>query len=646
MFVLVVTALTSSIVSLQSWRRRDRAWARPLSFAGIAVTIMAAGYAVELANPQLENMLLAVRFQYIGIVSIPVFWLWFALTYTGRSTMVDTSRHYALLIVPALTLMLAWTNDLHGLIWQSTAVTVNENGTFFAPTYGSWFWMHTLYSYSLILLATGFLMMTALRTHRLFRWQALMLVMAAVAPLLGNLLYLLRIGPGQFLDLLPIGFGISVLLVALLTMRGRLLEAIPLARTLTFEQMRDGVVVLDPERRIVDLNITASKMFNRAIADVIGMPITALFPADVNLPVQYLTAHEIDEEIALTTSTGLRWFSIQVFPLAGWRGRIKGWLVHWRDITSRRQDEELLRLRNAELEALHLSLQQELVERQRTEIALAQARDMAEASSRTKSAFIGNMSHELRTPLTSIIGYAQLIERQLGGGDDELIRSELDIIINAGRHQVELINDLLDLAKIEAGQMQFKYGEFAIGLLIDRTIQMVQPLTQRGGNRLVIDVSDEVEIYYGDEQKIGQILINLLSNAAKFTQQGTITLRVRYDLRNDGAWIEFSVHDTGIGIAPAFLTTIFEEFSQIPGSLQQQYGGTGLGLTICKRYTELMKGTISVTSEENRGSSFYVRLPVERDCAIIAPPSIALEVSGKRKYVVDTGEVYASPPSR
>lgn len=244
--MLTITALGSALFGLYGWRRRKRAEAGPLALAAAAVAIIAAGYAGELVSNQLATILQTVRLQYVGLVLLPVFWLWFALSYTGRDDLLDGPRRYGLLILPALTLALVLTSPAHDLVWQQITLTKHDRHVVFAPVYGPWFWVHTIYSYGLILLATWLLLNTALRTQRLFRRQALLLAVAALAPLLGNALYLLRIGPGKTFDLTPLFFGVSVVLVTLLTVRGRLLEIVPLARDLSFEQMRDGVIVLDP----------------------------------------------------------------------------------------------------------------------------------------------------------------------------------------------------------------------------------------------------------------------------------------------------------------------------------------------------------------------------------------------------------------
>jgi signal transduction histidine kinase len=301
-------------------------------------------------------------------------------------------------------------------------------------------------------------------------------------------------------------------------------------------------------------------------------------------------------------------FISSVVGLLSWRNREQA--------EARRQSEETLRLRNAELEALALknarlyaSLEQELTERRRTEIALAEARDIAEASSRAKSAFISNMSHELRTPLTAIIGYAQLIKLQLAAGDTASLSTELDIIIKSARYQVTMINNLLDLAKIEAGHMQLQCANVELTPLLHEVGQMVRPLIEQANNQLVVKGPASDELIYGDEQKIRQILINLLSNAAKFTEHGTITLHAERVYIEGKSWLQLRVSDTGIGIPATMLATIFGEFTQIGSKYQQKYSGTGLGLSICKHYAELMGGWINVESKEHHGSQFYVNLP-------------------------------------
>jgi signal transduction histidine kinase len=235
---------------------------------------------------------------------------------------------------------------------------------------------------------------------------------------------------------------------------------------------------------------------------------------------------------------------------------------------------------------------------------LAEARDVAMQASRAKSHFLANMSHELRTPLNAIIGYSELLREDAEDRDDDG-SADLRKIELAGRHLLGLINDILDMSKIEAGKMDLYCEPFPVAELVESVVVTVQPLMGRRSNELVVDQPDGLGEMHADPGKIRQVLVNLLGNAAKFTEQGTITLRVA---GGDGA-LHFSVIDTGIGMTAEQQARIFEPFSQATPDTSKKYGGTGLGLTLSARICELMGGALSATSEVGAGSTFTAVIP-------------------------------------
>lgn len=261
------------------------------------------------------------------------------------------------------------------------------------------------------------------------------------------------------------------------------------------------------------------------------------------------------------------------------------------------------------LQANHL-LSQEIIERQKIEQALKESKEAAEGANLTKSQFLANMSHELRTPLNAIIGYSEMLKEEAEDLEQEDCLADLQKIHSAGMHLLGLINDVLDLSKIEAGKMDLFIEKVPIEQLIEEVLSTIQPTLEKNGNTLIIERPDSLGEMQTDVTKLRQMLLNLLSNAAKFTEQGGIRLKIDRQKREEGEWMIFCVADEGIGMTEEQQQKLFQPFTQADASTTRRYGGTGLGLTITKQFTQMMGGTLSVDSEFGQGSTFTILLPV------------------------------------
>ncbi len=254
--------------------------------------------------------------------------------------------------------------------------------------------------------------------------------------------------------------------------------------------------------------------------------------------------------------------------------------------------------------------------RERALSALRLAKESAEHASLAKSQFLANMSHELRTPLNAIIGYSELLQEEAGDNDHEEYLPDLHRIRASGKHLLTLINDILDLSKIEAGKMELHLETFDLDELMKDTLEGMGPQAAKNGNRLALECPEKIGKVHLDMTRVRQCLYNLLSNACKFTHEGTVTLAasrqtVAGEDRETRDWLTLSVRDTGIGMTPEQLGKLFKPFTQADTSTTRKYGGTGLGLTICLKLCDLLGGGITVESEPGRGSTFTLRLPAD-----------------------------------
>jgi signal transduction histidine kinase/DNA-binding response OmpR family regulator len=252
---------------------------------------------------------------------------------------------------------------------------------------------------------------------------------------------------------------------------------------------------------------------------------------------------------------------------------------------------------------------EDVTERRRAEELVAKAMETAEAANRTKSLFLANMSHELRTPLNAILGYSEMLQEEAADQGVQEFLPDLQNIHIAGKHLLALINDILDISKIEAGKMELYLETFSVPTLIEEIVETIRPLVMANDNTLRVQCPADLGTMRADMTKVRQSLFNLLSNAAKFTENGDISLEVSRETIDDRQWISFRVSDTGIGMTAEQLVKLFQTFSQADASTTRKFGGTGLGLALTRRFCQLMGGDVTVNSVPGESSTFTVKVP-------------------------------------
>jgi len=312
----------------------------------------------------------------------------------------------------------------------------------------------------------------------------------------------------------------------------------------------------------------------------------------------------------VTVESPYRWIEHAVWVVfediilirSGFLGRRKMWAVAER--------EAKLSIANRELEAQNIERRKAEAEVRRLFNDATQAHEEAIAASRVKSQFLANMSHELRTPLNAILGYTELLQITNTRRNDVRSNADLERIHKAGTHLLTLINDILDISKIEAGKMQLEMRDFALESLLDDVVETVRPLAESNRNTFETDFADDIGPIHADALRLKQCLLNLLSNACKFTKGGRVTFSVRREERESGEAVLFRIADTGVGLSNEQIARLFLPFTQADESTTRKFGGTGLGLAITKKLVDAMSGKISVQSSLGSGSTFTIELPL------------------------------------
>ena len=384
----------------------------------------------------------------------------------------------------------------------------------------------------------------------------------------------------------------------------------------------DCVFLMEESGRIVQFNPAAERTFGYTASEAVGHQLSELM-----IPVDQRSAYQdaLPRYLKSGQPTGAnRRFELsavrkggEIFPVEVAIAPISSdgtamFAGYMRDITERRRSEAALADYTRDLEVAHETQRQNSQQLATLVDQLRLTQRRAEDATRAKSDFLASMSHELRTPLNAIILYSELLQEVMeeDGGNNQSI-TDVQKIQSAGKHLLTLINGILDLSKIEAGKMGLSRESFDVREMVDDLLDTVGPLVRQNNNSLTVRCAEDVGTMSADLMKTRQILINLLSNAGKFTRDGAVTLEVCRRANGAQVHIEFSVSDTGVGMTPAESEKIFDAFTQADVTTTRRFGGTGLGLALVSRFCELMKGSVSVESRPGEGSRFTVRLPLE-----------------------------------
>ncbi len=563
---LFVAAITATILAVFLWQRREATGAKALAFTTLAAGFWAFAYGFELLSSELSSVLIWAKISYLGITTLPVGWFLFCLSFSGILKKFRITN-LTLFVLPLITIALVFSNEQHELIWSNIRLGPYQT---FETDYGFWFWLNICYTYALLAAGTSTLLFRLFRTPAKYQGQLGSLLVGLLLPMVGNITYLT--GAFRVVDLSPFAFILSILTLVWGMFRHKLFDLVPVARSLAVEQMNEGVIVLDHRQRLLDINSAAANMLDENQASVIGVHIK-----DVSKEVA-VTALNSGQPQRLKLKD--RVIELKSSPLK--RGdHTRGQILVLFDITEQAEIEETLR----------------------------QAKEAAELAKSVQNNFLANMRHELNTPLTAIIGFNELLYEEVAGPLNDMQKQYLGDVLEQSHRLKEMIQRVLEYARLEANAAKLESSYFDLKTFLEITVMNIIKDFSRKGNNFKMEIESNLGKIKSDQNKLQKIIYHLLDNANKFTKNGEITLSAK---RLEQEFV-ISVTDTGIGVAQEHLEHIFTSFMQLDNTQTRSYGGNGLGLALCRRYTKILNGDIVVESKLGEGSTFSLHLPLEAE---------------------------------
>jgi PAS domain S-box-containing protein len=563
---LALAAGVSVLVAVYAWRRRPAAGAAPLALFMLAAAEWCLGYALELGSSELAAKVFWARAQYLGIVAVAGLMLIIVLQYTGYEKWLTRRNLVLLAIVPIVVLLLVWTNDAHHLVWTEIQLVPYGSFSILELGHGPGFWLIIAFSYLCLLAGTVLLFQAFRRSPPVYRAQVGVMFAGTLAPWIGNLLYVSGLNPFPHLDLTPFAFTITGLAATWGLFRFQFLDVVPIARDAVIEGMTDGVIVLDRQSRIVDINPTGEEMLEIGLDDVIGTPVEQALSAWSELVARYRDVHETHEEIEIGQDASRRWLDLRLSPLYNRNGRWTGRLVVLRDITERKHVEQ---------------------ERERLINEL--------------DAFAHTVAHDLKNPLTAVIGSVHLLRDYHSSLSGQARQEYIGMLQRGVTKMRDIVDSLLLLASVRKRPQVF-IEPVDMGWVVNEVLERLDYMVQEYGAEIVLPDTWQTALGYGPW--IEEVWANYISNALKYG--GTPPRLELGSSSSSNGMVRFWIRDNGPGLTPEEQTRLFVPFTRLD---QVVTAGHGLGLSIVQRIIERLEGQVGVESTVGVGSVFSFALP-------------------------------------
>ncbi|MEX2513771.1 MAG: histidine kinase N-terminal 7TM domain-containing protein [Cyclobacteriaceae bacterium] len=549
---------------------------------------------LELMLVDQELKIAMAKFQYLGAVLLGPLMLLFSLHYTRNEIRHQNLFRFIIFLVPVINLIMVGTNELHHLFYSSFSLQSNGYFNLLVSEKGIFYWVHQGYTLTLLILSLGLLLIMVRQVPPSEARQVFMVIFGLASPLLFYLWYLLGEVPYQ-INPIPLGFLGTGIFVFLGLKKFKLFKIAPLAYRTLFDNLKEGVLVTDVDNEFVTCNLAANNIlgFNILEASQPLMAIAQNWP-EISDVVQSSKKHVVREFVRENEGYD-QWFLITKSQIMDKAQMEIGSIVLIRDISQEK----------------HYQFQ------------IEKSREEAESANKAKSDFLANMSHEIRTPLNGVIGFTELLTNtQLNDQQDRYAKTAL----NSANALLDLINDILDLAKIEAGKTEINIQKVNLLELLENIINVMSYHAHEKNLELILELDDDIpDLVFLDELKLKQVLINLINNSLKFTQVGEVILKIENlgwsgETSNGTFHLRFIIADTGIGIEDNKKQLIFDAFSQADSSTTKKFGGTGLGLTISSKLLFLLGSQMNLESQAGKGSRFYFDLNLKSEGGLVRYP--------------------------
>lgn len=593
-FVLAPLAAIISVGALfYAWRYRASRDMPVLAWLMFAILGWLACNIFELAAITEAGTLFWAKAGYIFVNGTTLTWLRFALHYTDQNRWLKASRFAWLCVIPLITVILVFTNELHSLIWEVYDFVPARNVLAIQISrYGPWFWVNVVYAYFLIFLGGALVVRQSFKSFNLYRQQSIWLLVSVLMPLVGNAIYVFRLIPALEHDYTSVTFAIAGIAAVIGMTRHQLFDLQPIARDAVIDSMSDAMFALDNQARIVDLNPAALEVMRMKADDLLGQPAVQAFAPWHAMVEQFKHTLEVQTDIVADFDQQQRHFDLRIFPLRDRRGRLTGRLIVVRDITDRKATEVALRERTAELEVLNEQL----------------------------DAFAHTVAHDIKDPLSGVVSLSTLIVEYLEDLEPARLREYLDAITENTMRLASIVDALLLLASVR--QLEAINTEpLDMGAIMANVQKRLAVLIAERQAVLILPKTWPTVHSYGPW--IEEVWANYVSNAVKYGGAppqielgfSIIDCRVsmpsadqasKSKIENPPSKIRFWVRDNGFGLSAEQQERLFTKFTR----LRDAEPGHGLGLSITRNIVEKLGGEVGVESEVGQGSTFWFTLPV------------------------------------